>query len=94
MAFKHAQVKDGWFAEDEVMWPGQKFCLKVEKVLYTARTKFQVQLGSVRNVGAPRVSPLTHSRVRALASRLCALERRTCSCSSRHPTGRFLCSMA
>ena len=39
---EHPQIAAGWFAENEVMWPGQKFCLQVEKVLYAARTKFQV----------------------------------------------------
>ena len=36
-------VKDGWFSESEVLWPGQKFSLKVhsEGVLYHKRSKFQ-----------------------------------------------------
>jgi len=34
-------VKDGWFSESEVMWPGQKFCLKVEEILHQGKSKFQ-----------------------------------------------------
>ena len=30
-----------WFSESEVLWPGQKFSLKVEKVLYRGKSKFQ-----------------------------------------------------
>ncbi|KAJ1459621.1 S-adenosyl-L-methionine-dependent methyltransferase [Pelagophyceae sp. CCMP2097] len=34
---------EGWFAETEVMWPGQKFCLKVGAggVLHRAKSDFQ-----------------------------------------------------
>ena len=34
-------IKDGWFAESEVMWPGQAMTLKVEEVLYEGRSDFQ-----------------------------------------------------
>lgn len=34
-------ISDGWFSELEVLWPGQKFSLKVEKVLYHERSEFQ-----------------------------------------------------
>jgi spermidine synthase len=34
-------LQDGWFAESEVMWPGQAMMLKVEEVLYEGRTDFQ-----------------------------------------------------
>jgi len=34
-------IKDGWFSESEVMWPGQAMSLKVEKVLYEGRSDFQ-----------------------------------------------------
>lgn len=33
--------QDGWFAESEVMWPGQAMTLKVEEVLYEGRSDFQ-----------------------------------------------------
>merc|ERR1711938_354967 len=39
-----AQLITGdWFAESEVMWPGQRFSLKVKKdgVLHRSRSKFQ-----------------------------------------------------
>jgi hypothetical protein len=35
-------IKDGWFAETEAMWPGQKFCIEVDEVLLNGRSKFQV----------------------------------------------------
>uniref|UniRef100_A0A7S2HBD7 PABS domain-containing protein n=1 Tax=Haptolina brevifila TaxID=156173 RepID=A0A7S2HBD7_9EUKA len=34
-------IKDGWFTEAEVMWPGQAMSLKVEEVLYEGRSDFQ-----------------------------------------------------
>jgi len=34
-------IKDGWFAEAEVMWPGQAMTLKVEEILYEGRSDFQ-----------------------------------------------------
>ena len=34
-------IKDGWFTEAEVMWPGQAMSLKVEEVLYEGRSEFQ-----------------------------------------------------
>lgn len=33
--------EDGWFTEDEVLWPGQRFSLKVDKVLLDKQTGFQ-----------------------------------------------------
>ena len=36
-----AGIKDGWFAENEVMWPGQAMTLKVEKVLFEGRSDYQ-----------------------------------------------------
>lgn len=35
-------IKDGWFAETEAMWPGQKFCIQVDEVLANGRSEFQV----------------------------------------------------
>jgi len=32
---------DEWFSESEVLWPGQKFSLKVERVLYEGKSAFQ-----------------------------------------------------
>jgi len=37
----HMPIKDGWFSEAEVMWPGQAMSLKVEEVLYEGRSDFQ-----------------------------------------------------
>ena len=34
-------IKEGWFSESEVMWPGQAMSLKVEEVLYEGRSDFQ-----------------------------------------------------
>ena len=48
-------VKDGddvWFSETEAMWPGQRFSLKVKKVLHEGKTKFQVCM--CRPAGLPR----------------------------------------
>jgi len=45
------QIKDGWFAENEVMWPGQRFCLKVEEVLFEGRSDFQVRSHQAQRAG-------------------------------------------
>lgn len=38
----HPAIKDGWFAEvSDTMWPGQAMSLKVEKVLYAEKSKYQ-----------------------------------------------------
>ena len=34
-------IKDGWFAETEAMWPGQKFCIQVDEILLNGRSEFQ-----------------------------------------------------
>jgi len=34
-------IRDGWFSESEVMWPGQAMSLKVEEVLMEGRSDFQ-----------------------------------------------------
>ena len=34
-------IKDGWFNEKDVMWPGQRFSLKVENVLFEGKSDFQ-----------------------------------------------------
>lgn len=33
--------EDGWFSESEVLWPGQKFSLKMENILHQSRSSFQ-----------------------------------------------------
>lgn len=39
---EHPTIKDGWFRElSESAFPGQAFCLKVEKILFTGRSAFQ-----------------------------------------------------
>lgn len=34
-------IVNGWFAETEAMWPGQKLCIQVEEVLLNGRSDFQ-----------------------------------------------------
>jgi len=34
-------IRDSWFTENEVMWPGQAMTLKVEEVLYQGRSEYQ-----------------------------------------------------
>jgi len=44
LGFSNSQselIKDGWFFEKENMWPGQKFGIKVEKVLINGKSDFQ-----------------------------------------------------
>ena len=36
-----ALITNGWFAETEAMWPGQKFCIQVDEVLLNGRSEFQ-----------------------------------------------------
>ena len=38
---KDTLIKDGWFAETEAMWPGQRFCIEVDEVLENGRSEFQ-----------------------------------------------------
>ncbi len=47
-------IKDGWFAETEAMWPGQKFCIEVDEVLLNGRSKFQVRYPSIIDFFAKR----------------------------------------
>ena len=37
-------ITSGWFAEREVMWPGQRFSLQVKKVLHEEKSEYQVRL--------------------------------------------------
>jgi spermidine synthase len=38
----HPSIKDGWFAEiSNTMWPGQAMSIKVDKVLYAGKSKYQ-----------------------------------------------------
>ncbi|KAH3662404.1 hypothetical protein OGAPHI_005656 [Ogataea philodendri] len=38
----HPMIKDGWFAEvSDTMWPGEAMSLKVNKVLYSKKSKYQ-----------------------------------------------------
>ncbi|KAL1499882.1 hypothetical protein AB1Y20_012565 [Prymnesium parvum] len=34
-------IRDGWFSESEVMWPGQAMSLKVDEVIWEGRSDFQ-----------------------------------------------------
>jgi len=34
-------LRDGWFSESEVMWPGQAMSLKVDEVMWEGRSDFQ-----------------------------------------------------
>lgn len=36
-----SKIENGWFTEDEVLWPGQRFALEVEEVLFEGRSEFQ-----------------------------------------------------
>lgn len=36
-------LKDGWFTELSTMWPGQGMSFKVNEVIHTARSDFQVR---------------------------------------------------
>ena len=36
-----ALIQDDWFNERDVMWPGQRFSLKVENVLFEGKSEFQ-----------------------------------------------------
>jgi hypothetical protein len=36
-------LKDGWFTELSTMWPGQGMSFKVNEVVHTARSDFQVR---------------------------------------------------
>jgi spermidine synthase len=34
-------IKDGWFTEKEVMWPGQRFGIEVDELLLNKKSEFQ-----------------------------------------------------
>ncbi|KAF0728415.1 hypothetical protein Ae201684P_007915 [Aphanomyces euteiches] len=38
---QHTMADTKWFSETEAMWPGQKFCLAQEEVLYHGKSDFQ-----------------------------------------------------
>mmetsp|Transcript_14180 Transcript_14180/g.15362 ORF Transcript_14180/g.15362 Transcript_14180/m.15362 type:complete len:307 (+) Transcript_14180:11-931(+) len=38
---QHKYIQNGWFAETEAMWPGQKFSIEVDQVLLNGRSGFQ-----------------------------------------------------
>ena len=75
-------VCDGWFAERQVMWPGEAKCLQVRRVLEHRASKFQV---CVRTACA---GCLLHNRVAPPAPcpchriSLCLTARHTAGCSS------------
>jgi spermidine synthase len=37
----HRLIKDGWFSEEERLWPGQRFGLQVKEILHVEHTGFQ-----------------------------------------------------
>ncbi|PLN78128.1 spermidine synthase [Aspergillus taichungensis] len=37
----HPTIKDGWFSEQSVMWPGQAMNLKVNQILHHEKSKYQ-----------------------------------------------------
>lgn len=39
--FKMDQIKDGWFSESTVLWPGQSFRLKVKEILFNEKSDYQ-----------------------------------------------------
>lgn len=40
-SLSHPAVKDGWFREESVLWPGQAMSLEVNKILHVEKSKFQ-----------------------------------------------------
>eukprot|EP01035_Chromulina_nebulosa_P021390 gene21390-27713_t len=38
---KDTLIQDGWFGENETLWPGQKFSIQVDEVLLNGRSEFQ-----------------------------------------------------
>lgn len=34
-------IKDGWFGESTVLWPGQRLSLKIKEILYQDKSKYQ-----------------------------------------------------
>ena len=41
MTSSQTLIKDGWFTEANVMWPGQQFSLEVDEVLHESHSEFQ-----------------------------------------------------
>lgn len=35
------QIKDGWFYESTVLWPGQRLCIQVKDILYKDKSDYQ-----------------------------------------------------
>lgn len=35
------QIRDGWFCENTLLWPGQRFCMQVKEVLYQDKSDYQ-----------------------------------------------------
>ena len=54
-------VTNGWFAEKEVMWPGQRFSLQVKRVLHREKSAYQVSPScrSVRCISTYKVTAST-----------------------------------
>ena len=42
-ALTHRLIVDGWFTEEERLWPGQRFSLQVKEILHVEHTGFQVR---------------------------------------------------
>jgi len=40
-ALTHRLIVDGWFTEEERLWPGQRFSLQVKEILHVEHTGFQ-----------------------------------------------------
>jgi len=38
---EHPQIKDGWFTEKAVLWPGQAMSLQIKKILCHEKSKYQ-----------------------------------------------------
>ena len=38
---KTGKVVDGWFTENDDLWPGQAMSYKIDEVLYEGKSKFQ-----------------------------------------------------
>lgn len=40
----HPTIVDGWFSEEEKLWPGQRLSLQVKEILHVENTGFQVHI--------------------------------------------------
>lgn len=75
-------IQGGWFAERQVMWPGQAMCLQVKEVLEHTTSDFQVR--AERSSSAPP----------GLRAVLCHIRSAAPSPDRLHPFRTYLCLTA